>query len=256
MCGNVPGDSSSASCREASRLVFRADESERRHYLRLVVSLLRPDASGAIAGANVSTPCCFWAGKHRPRTVPVLIVDRGGTSGSVLVSVARYLWMLRYRRIPTQNTCIYHMCGNRRCIAPDHLFASPSAAVLVGRMKSAGVLHACVHDGVLYRVWHESGDHGRIVDMPEEWGYEYPEDSRPEPRFDLVAWLSEMLGESESDVVRMTSASERRYALSYVARRRFVHDWRVSKMYRYLSEETGVVDDGTETLGEGAMSDV
>lgn len=178
--------------REATRLVAEDDG----RFFKIAVSMLVPDTE--VTAENVTTPCCFWAGKHYPKNNPVLLAARTSQHG---ISVSRYLWMVKNRKALDPKAIVYHLCGNRRCVAPDHLFTAPNMAVVIGKLKSTGVIQKCIRDGVLFRIWNESGNHGYLA-TPPEWMIDY-ETEPEEETFDVVEWAAGLLAMSVGDVLEL-----------------------------------------------------
>lgn len=208
MYDNYDDRSVSLAHREAVRLAAAEDPDGR--FFKIALSMMSPD--DRVSSPYVRTPCCFWTGMHRPKTHPILLAGRASRHG---ISVARYLWMLRYGRVLPPKFIVCHSCGNRKCVAPDHLFASPNMASTTAKLREDGVLHKCIRDGALYRIWHESGNHGYLA-TPPEWGIDYESEpcNDPSGEFDLVEWAAGILGTSVQEVVRSMNRRSKRRQLS------------------------------------------
>ena len=203
MYDNYNDRSVSLAHREAVKLAVEGGE----RFFEIAVSLLKPAESRRIGDFNVGTPCCHWKGRHYPKTVPVF---KAGRTSDIGVPVARYLWMVRYGKVLPPEMVIYHLCGDRKCVAPDHLFAARSMAVMVGKLKADGRLKRCVRDGVLYRIWHESGNHGYVA-TPTEWGIDYETEPVQEHDFNVVEWAAGLLDVSASEVLQLMEARTERH---------------------------------------------
>jgi hypothetical protein len=185
--------------REAVRVAF-----EEPRLLSIVLSKITT-AAYIPAGSDMKTPCCLWEGKHSRVGDPTALVARASTHG---VNVSRIVWMRYYNAELPPDWFVYRTCGNRRCLAPNHMAASAPAAHSVRRMRSLGVFEGAVENGVLVRVlkndglWHD-------VAIPKTVASRRL--ALPEDQFVLSDWVDQVvkgedLQELSDDAKRETEA--------------------------------------------------
>lgn len=175
--------------REAMRVAF-----EEPRLLAIVLKKIYT-APTIPADSAVTTPCCLWSGKHSHVGDPVAKVGRASTHG---VNVSRLVWMAYYKAELPPQWFVYRTCGNRKCLAPNHMAAAPPSAHTVKYMRSLGMLEAGTRNGVLERLY-KRDNQWYDVDVP--MCVKKRRDTLPKDMFDLSEWVAEECSDESREVL-------------------------------------------------------